>query len=313
MSVLPHGDQAREAVNATSKREAAPAAPRKGKPRPAMHIDFLTPPGDPGLSGPGSVTWRVYNNPVGLAVGGIAAVILELAEPAVRAGVWDHSTFKIDPIKRMENTGLAAMAVTYGSKKAAQMTFDRVTRMHHRVTGTTHEGVPYKAMDPKLLTWVHVTAAWGFLNAHIRYVEPSMSRADQDRYYAEGEIVGKGFGAEWVPTSADEIDAYMSEMLPKLYVNDTVPEFLKLVGDASPFGPLGRPFQRLFAQAAIDLLTPEMQKVSGVHVTSKFGALLRPTVRGLAKIADVAVRLAPDGPPQQACRRMGVSTDCLKA
>ncbi|HEY4343583.1 MAG TPA: oxygenase MpaB family protein [Parvibaculum sp.] len=313
MSALPHDDQTPEAVSAVLRRDAAPVASRKGKSRPVMHIDFLTPTGDPGLSGPGSVTWRVYNNPVGLAVGGIAAVILELAEPAVRAGVWDHSTFKVDPIKRMENTGLAAMAVTYGPKKAAQMTFDRVTRMHQRVTGTTHEGVPYRAMDPKLLTWVHVTAAWGFLNAHIRYVEPEMSRADQDRYYAEGEIVGKGFGAQWVPTTADEIDAYMKEMLPKLYVNDTVPAFLKLVGDASPFGPLGRPFQRLFAQAAIDLLTPEMQAVSGVYVTSKLGALLRPTVRGLAKLAGAAVRLAPDGPPQQACRRMEVSTDCLKA
>jgi uncharacterized protein (DUF2236 family) len=38
-----------------------------------------------------SVSWRVFKNPVALFVGGTAAVILELAEPSVCAGVWEHS------------------------------------------------------------------------------------------------------------------------------------------------------------------------------------------------------------------------------
>lgn len=54
---------------------------------------------------------------------------------AIRAGVWDHSTFKVDPIRRMVNTGNAAMALTYGPRKAAETTFARVTRMHERVSG----------------------------------------------------------------------------------------------------------------------------------------------------------------------------------
>jgi uncharacterized protein (DUF2236 family) len=296
------------------KREAAGERPkpRKGIRNPTEVIDFLNPKGDPGLLGPGSMGWRVSTNPIAGAVGGVAAVILELSEPAIRAGVWDHSTFKVDPIRRMENTGLAAAAVTYGPTKAAEQMFQRVTRMHERVSGTTHEGVPYTAMDPDLLTWVHVTAAWGFLNAYIRYVNPALSHADQDRYYSEGQVMGKGFGATWVPTSVAEVESYMRDMAPKLYANDTVQEFLTLVGNATPLGAIGKPVQRLLAQAAIDLLPDWLQKQTGVRVSPFIKPVLRPTVRALARFATFAERYGPETPGQQACRRMGVSTDCLR-
>jgi len=275
-------------------------------------MNFLEPAGDPGLSGPGSPAWKVFHNPLAVAAGGIAAVILELAEPSVRAGVWDHSTFRIDPIKRMQNTGEAGAAVTFGSKKLAQMTFDRVTRMHERVNGETHEGKPYQATDPELMTWVHVTAAWGFLQAYLRYADPKMSRAEQDRYYREGASKGIGFGAKWVPTSVDEVDAYMASMLPKLYANDTVQEFIKIVGDATPMGRAGQPLQRLLTQAGIDLLTDEMRDACGVKVTHPLGRRgVRATVGSLAAVARFVQKRRGNGPAEQACRRMGVSTDCL--
>lgn len=277
-----------------------------------LRVNYLEPAGDPGLSGPGSLAWKVFHNPVAKATGGIAAVILELAEPSVRAGVWDHSTFKVDPIQRMRNTADAAMAVTYGPAKAARMTFERVTRMHERVAGETHDGKPYRAMNPDLLTWVHVTAAWGFLQAYIRYADPRLSRADQDRFYKEGEIKGKGFGAQWIPTNADEVDAYMTSMLPRLYVNDTVQEFLKIVGDATPLGKIGQPLQRLIMQGGIDLLTDEMQKACGVRVTHPLGKYgVRAAIGSLSATARFVARRSGNGPAEQACRRMGVSTDCL--
>ena len=290
--------------------ETAPRARKSGSPFPG--IDFLTPEGDPGLLGPGSMGWKVSANPVVSAVGGIAAVILELSEKHVRAGVWDHSTFKTDPIKRMERTGMAAACVTYGPTKVAETTFDRVTRMHERVTGTTHDGDPYRAMQPELLAWVHVTAAWGFLNSYIRYADPKLSLEDQDRYFREGEIIGKGVGAEWVPTSKAEAEAYMEEMTPKLYANETVHEFLALVRNATPLGAAGKPMQRLVTQAAIDLLPKKLQDQCGVQVSPFVRPTVRPMVRALAGAAGAAVRRMSDTPANQACRRMGVSTDCLR-
>lgn len=274
-----------------------------------IRIDFAAPKGDPGLIGPGSISWKVSANPIALAVGGITAVILELAEPRVRAGVWDHSTFKVDPINRMKNTGLAAMTVTYGPTKAAEMMFARVTRMHERVGGLTHEGVPYQAMDDDLLTWVHVTAAWGFLNAYIRYVEPDMSRADQDRYYKEGEIIGKGFGAKWVPTSADEVDAYMAKMTSLLYANDTIDAFLKLTAETPVYGKWAQGVQRLIVQAAIDLVPDDVRKL--LRLESRPAKSIRGRVRTLARLAGFAMRFV-NGPQQQACKRVGVSTAVLR-
>ena len=121
-------------------------------------VDYREPKGDSGLFGPGSVTWRVHSNPVALAVGGVAAVILELAEPRVRAGVWDHSSFRTDPLGRMRRTAEATMLTTYGPSEAAKQRIALVNRIHQKITGVTPNGTPYRAMDPELLLWVQVTA-----------------------------------------------------------------------------------------------------------------------------------------------------------
>ena len=74
-------------------------------PPPGMAVDFSTPAGAEALFAPDSVSWRVMKNPVALIVGGVAAVILELAEPRVRTGVWEHTSFRRDPVTRMRRTG----------------------------------------------------------------------------------------------------------------------------------------------------------------------------------------------------------------
>jgi len=147
----------------TSRTEAPCGVPR---------INYLEPPGDPGIFGPTSVTWRVLSNPASVFIGGITAVLLELAEPSVRSGVWDHTDFRTDPIGRMQRTGLAAMVITYGNTRDAEAAMSRIRRVHEVITGVTPDGQQYRANDPELLTWVHVTAAYGFLNAYLRYLSP---------------------------------------------------------------------------------------------------------------------------------------------
>ena len=72
-------------------------------------IDFSRPAGEPALGAPNSVAWRIFKNPVTTYIGGVTAVILELAEARVRTGVWKHSGFRKDPLRRLRRTGLAAM------------------------------------------------------------------------------------------------------------------------------------------------------------------------------------------------------------
>ncbi|HXI86547.1 MAG TPA: oxygenase MpaB family protein, partial [Parvularculaceae bacterium] len=70
----------------------------------AMKIDFAEPKGEPALVAADSVSWRIFKNPVSLFIGGVAAVLLEFAEPRVRSGVWDHSTFREEPVARLKRT-----------------------------------------------------------------------------------------------------------------------------------------------------------------------------------------------------------------
>ena len=64
-------------------------------------IDFSRPTGEAALVSPDSVSWRVFKNPISLFIGGVTAVIMELAEPRVRTGVWEHTNFRTDPIRRL--------------------------------------------------------------------------------------------------------------------------------------------------------------------------------------------------------------------
>ena len=137
-------------------------------------VDFSRPTGEPALVSPNSVSWRVFKNPVSLFIGGVTAVIMELAEPRVRTGVWEHTTFRVDPIRRLRRTGLAAMVTVYGARSTAEAMIAGVRRMHDRVAGTTPSGEAYRANDPELLNWVHGTAAYGFVQAYHTYVRAAL-------------------------------------------------------------------------------------------------------------------------------------------
>jgi ER-bound oxygenase mpaB/B'/Rubber oxygenase, catalytic domain len=120
--------------------------------------------------------WRVFKDPLALFVGGVTAVIMELAEPRVRAGVWEHTTFRSDPLRRLRRTGLAAMVTVYGAHSVAEPMIARVRRVHDMVAGTTLSGEPYRANDPELLNWVYATAAYGFVQAYHTYETFDLAR-----------------------------------------------------------------------------------------------------------------------------------------
>src|ERR1700751_3916532 len=157
-------------------------------------VDFSRPAGEPALVSPDSVSWRIFKNPVSLFVGGVTAVIMELAEPRVRTGVWEHTTFRTDPVRRLRRIGLAAMTTIYGPRREAEAMIARVRRMHDAVTGVTPSGDAYRASDVALLNWVHATAAFGFLQAYHAYAQP-LPRGARDRFHAEGVAAASLYGA----------------------------------------------------------------------------------------------------------------------
>jgi uncharacterized protein (DUF2236 family) len=271
-------------------------------------VDFLQPTGEPALAAPESVSWRVFKNPVALYIGGIAAVLLELAEPRVRSGVWDHTTFRTDPLARMKRTGLAAMVTVYGARSVAEQMISGITKMHARVRGETPDGHSYRALEPQLMNWVQVTASFGFLQAYHRFVAP-LSSADRNRFYAEAGAGARLYGAPGAPVSEAEQEALFEEMLPLLEPSAIVFEFLDIMRRTRALPWVMQPLQPLYLRASISLLPANVTERLQLGGRGRLSGWQRKLVRNSGALADrIVLRAAP---PALACRRLGLAADYL--
>ncbi|MFC3215640.1 oxygenase MpaB family protein [Novosphingobium panipatense] len=178
-----------------------------------MDVDFKAPSGAPALFPSDGISWTIFSNPVALFIGGVSAVLLELAEPAVRSGVWDHSSFRRDPGMRLRRTGFAAMVTVYAPAEQARALIGRVVAMHERVNGVTPDGQPYRANDPRLLDWVQATASFGFIEAYHRYVR-TLTPAEKDAALTEGAAASRLYGAVGAPRSWQEWDDLLASTAP---------------------------------------------------------------------------------------------------
>ena len=189
---------------------------------------------------------------------------MELAEPRVRTGVWEHTNFRVDPIRRLRRTGFAAMVTIYGARSMAEAMIARIRRMHDMVAGTTPSGEAYCANDPELLTWVQGTAAYGFLQAYHAYVQP-LSLSERDCYYAEGISAAALYGATSAPRSEADLEMLFQATAGRLERSDIVFEFLTIMR-STPFLPLPlRPVQHLLVRAAIDLTPRWLRMILGLN------------------------------------------------
>ena len=221
---------------------------------PGTHPDdFRLPPGEPALMAEDSVTWRVFANPVALLVGGVTAVLLELAEPRVRTGVWEHTTFREQPLARLKRTGFAAMMTAFGARSRTEAMIGHVNRAHARIAGTTPSGTPYRANDDELLTWVHATASFGFVEAYSRCVRP-LAPAERDRFYAENQDAARLYGVAAPPADEAALLRLFERMRPALEASGIVLEFLEIMRRLPLLPGAGRPLQRLLIRAAVQCL-----------------------------------------------------------
>jgi uncharacterized protein (DUF2236 family) len=270
--------------------------------------DFIRPAGEPALVPPDSVSWRIFKNPLALFVGGVAAVILELAEPAVRTGVWEHTDFRRHPVRRLERTGLAAMITVYSARSVAEKMIAGVVAQHQRVQGVTPAGEAYRANDPRLLTWVQATAAFGFIEAYRHYVR-ALTPAEIDQAYAEGAPAAALYGARDAPRSDAERQSLFEAMDERLESSPIVFEFLEIMRTA-PILP--RPLRRLqpvLIRAAVEITPVRVRERLGLGTSLGLSRWQLAVVRRLGTLADRMVLRR--SPAVQSCRRLGLPADYL--
>lgn len=190
-------------VDAVRKRMAVAVA------RPFGHAPYplaetLSYEGDPGLFGPGSVSWKVVGD-VSSMLGGIRALLVQAAHPEVVAGVVDHSRYREDPLGRLSRTSAYVTATTFGAMPEVEEAVERVRRAHRPVMGTSHRGAHYSADASGLSAWVHNALTDSFLAAYQAFGRETLTTGEADRFVAEQVRVGRLLDADPLPESAAEL------------------------------------------------------------------------------------------------------------
>lgn len=222
--------------------------------------------------------------------------------------MWDHSTYKADPIGRSQRTGIAALVGVYGPASAARKVIGGVNRMHAQVKGTTPSGETYTALDPDLLDWVAATAEFGFLTAYDRFVQP-VSEQDKARFYGEGAVLARLYGVKQPPRSPADFLAMLEARLPRFEPHPIVNEFVGIIesGRAAPILPGF--LHRALARASISILPQAVRERLGFGADRELSRADRIALRIAGRVAE---RFSTeDAPHRQACLRVGLPADFL--
>lgn len=211
-----------------------------------------------------SVTWLVHGDVTTMMVGGVASLLLQMLHPAVLAGVWDHSAFRTDMLGRLRRTARFIAETTYADRDIALAAIAKVREVHERVGGILPDGTPYRADDPELLAWVHVTEMWSFLAAWQRYGDP-ISRSQEDIYYSETARIAEALGADPIPRDKAAAEALITAMRPQLIVDARTREVAHFVLKQRPPSIAVAPAQAAIFAAAIDLLPDWARQMHGLR------------------------------------------------
>jgi len=171
--------------------------------------------------GPESVTWTI-NREVIVLVGWGRAILLQMAHPAIAAGLRDHSSFRsgaLSRVRRMRSTVGAMLSITFGDTEDMIAAAARINAIHERVRGDD-----YSARDPELQRWVHATLVDSVPAVYERLVSP-LSSAERDQYCLESAMMEPllGIPAGSLPRDRAQLDAYMRNVFANgtLDVTDT--------------------------------------------------------------------------------------------
>ncbi|HEY1989261.1 MAG TPA: oxygenase MpaB family protein [Acidimicrobiales bacterium] len=227
-------------------------------------VSFDDSPGDPGLFGPDSVTWRVHSDMPAMLIGGVSSLLLQTLHPGAMAGVADFSVYEEDPLGRLQRTGTFVGGTIFGSTATAENLIATVKKVHLSVKGTRPDGLPYAASDPDLLRWVHVAEHAQFLRANQLFGVRPLRAPDVDRYFDEVAEIARRLGATEVPTDAAGVDTYLTAVQPELEFGDQAARGLQFLLAPNIGGAVEQAAYAPLIRAAISILPDWSSRMLGI-------------------------------------------------
>lgn len=182
------------------------------------------------------IIWQVYKQNA-ILLGGLRAVLLQVSNPSVAAGVLEHSQFKLQTIKRLKNTVISMYDIIFGTPEAAKRRTKKMFQIHNRVFGFVNEGSMskwdnrnYRANEPELLHWVAVTTADSVLTAFEEFCRP-LTKSELDRFTPNYNIVADllGVGEQHRCTCIQDLRGYYYQQYKSgnVYVGDNAKDIYR--------------------------------------------------------------------------------------
>ncbi|MER5205442.1 oxygenase MpaB family protein [Streptomyces sp. NPDC002825] len=235
-----------------------------------------------------------------------AALTLQVAHPAIGAGVDDHSVFRTDPWGRGERSLRSLQLWIYGGEEAAREG-RRLRDLHRTIQGTDAHGRRYHALTPAYYSWVHATG-FPIYRHGLRLLARPLTEAQERQLYAEWLQVGRilGIHDRDMPQTIEEFWPYYRKVLAEeIEATTVVRELLDtdLPLPAPDRGPLPlrlvlrllwpvlrRPFLRLRAFLTVGLMPPDAREAIGLEWTDA----QERTLRRFARVVRAVVPVLPE-------------------
>ncbi|MFE0648168.1 oxygenase MpaB family protein [Streptomyces sp. NPDC059534] len=264
-----------------------------------------TPADDPVPPPVGGVLWTVAGDVRALLMLP-AALALQVAHPAIGAGVDDHSVFRTDPWGRGERSLRSVQLWIYGGEEAAREG-RRLRELHRTIQGTDAHGRRYHALTPAYYSWVHATGFPVYRHGLRLLVRP-LTEAQERQLYAEWLQVGRilGIHDRDMPQTVEAFWPYYRKVLAEEIEATTVVR--ELLDTDLPLPPpdrgplpvrfvlrllwpvLRRPFLRLRAFLTVGMMPPDAREAIGLEWTDA----QERTLRRLARVVRAVVPVLPE-------------------
>jgi uncharacterized protein (DUF2236 family) len=260
-------------------------------------------PGDLGLAGgPSGMSWELHGDLATILTAGGGAILMEVLHPSVMAGVFTQSSYRTETFRRARATLGYILRTTFGSTPAATKVIESVKRIHGRIQGVRPDGIAYRALDPELIAWVHASIPLAIMTAYDRYVR-TLDEEEKNTYLEEQAVIGRMAGADWVPETTRELEAYVERMRPKLQFNEQTSAFLGFLdGSTDPNANRAERIDRWVAlRSSMDLMPEWAARLTNTHAPEN---LQRLCFRPAARLKQRLVRWAY---PELPCKRIALA------
>ncbi|MFC5799995.1 oxygenase MpaB family protein [Streptomyces formicae] len=280
---------------------------------------------DPPPPPPGGVLWSVAGDIRALLMLP-AALTMQVAHPAVGAGVDQYSVFRTDPWGRGERSVRSLLTWVYGGDAAAEEG-RRLRQLHRTIQGTDTRGRPYHALTPEYYAWVHATGFPVYRHGIRCLYRRPLTGSQERQLYAEWLRVGRVLGIHDrdMPQTIEEFWPYYRKVLDQeLEATDVVRELIATDRPLPPpaLGPLPLrlllrvcwplvlpPFAHLRRFLTIGLMPPDARAAIGLPWTDRQERRLRRFGRVAATVVPLLPErlryLPPAGAARRAARRHG--------